>query len=189
MRFGQLTSELQDQLNKVQPYSFPGMPDRYACRLVMKDGRVFDRVMLSEIQEEEVNWRDRWILPPLAGVLMKLGVIPKIMADGFPEETLEKFLKIEDVKSIESSPLQTPARIYGKIISAGETGMGYYQFELHLADGRSVRCFSSGEFEFLDLPTGVTPDMIVDVVPLERGAEDCIGCDARSYWCWFRRLG
>ena len=115
--------------------------------------------------------------------LVRLGAVREITE----EQTLQAFVKVEDVAAIDQSVEQTPLNVYRKIREAGETGMGYYIFSLRLSDGRSLKCFSGGGFEFLRLPSGVAPHMIQDVTPCVRDASDVECRDAETSMCLYRR--
>lgn len=198
MRVGYISSRLQAQLASIEPLTDPSnrFALKHAGRAILRDGTTRERVVFSRV-DEGVNERlanMSKLRLDWAPILKRCDVAPEIaeiflrMQDNayrkLEEEVSDTEISIDDVESIELSPLQTPVDVYRKIASFGETGMGYHWFELILADGRRLPCFSLGEFGFLDLPQDAAPADIVDAQPLKcddpRPSE---AVDAQQYRC------
>lgn len=90
----------------------------------------------------------------------------------WPEHDMHKRqVSIADVTQIDESPRRLPAQLATKMYEAGETGMGYSTFTLVLCDGRQVPASAGNAVDFVELPQGVTGDMVVDLIPHEAGEQ------------------
>jgi hypothetical protein len=100
------------------------------------------------------------------------------------EDEAKKYVLIEDVASIENSPVRLPAHLANKMYRAGESGMGGCVFTLILKDKRCLPQISGNAVDFPSLPDGVTPDMIMDLIPHE-GREESPSEGPDYYWCLY----
>jgi hypothetical protein len=70
----------------------------------------------------------------------------------------------QDVSAVLACPSQMPARFARQIHDAGESGMGYHIYVVHLADGNSfVHVAGNLVIDLVDLPNGYTPQNITQV--------------------------
>jgi hypothetical protein len=82
----------------------------------------------------------------------------------------DRDVSINDVIEIESSPTRLSAKVAMKISADGETGMGYYALTLLTEDGRGIPCISDNP-DWVELPNGISPRQITDVIPHEGRSE------------------
>jgi len=161
--FGVLPDHLRQQLLAVEP-SKDWLMEYRPCRVILNDGSAYDRVYVAEYRSYIKAW-GRW-----------------------PDQDPGKqSLRIEDVHSIVESPVRLPARFANQMYAAGESGMGYCTFVLGLRDGRQLSFVSGNTVDFLDLPSEVTPDMIVEILP--HAGTRKLGDyrhGAPYYWCLYR---
>ena len=73
------------------------------------------------------------------------------------------YVPVDQIRSIEPSPLQIPPEFVNKIYEVEETMMGGIIFYLYLGMGRRVRCCYGGLCDFVQLPKRYTPADITDV--------------------------
>lgn len=157
-----ISPDLLAQLRRVEP-STDGMMEYRPCLARLKDGRELDRVY---VVEEDAYW-SAW------------GVYPE-------DDRGKSSVNLGAVESIEESPSRLPVAIANRIYEAGESGMGYCMFRLVLRDGRALPCVTGNAVDFVNLPPGVTPDMVVDVRH-ERVDTRSQYCPAADYhWCLYR---
>lgn len=157
-----ISSDLLEQLRRVAP-STDGMMEYRPCLVRLKDSRELDRVYVVE----EDAYLSVW------------GVYPE-------DDHGKSSVNLNDVASIEDSPTRLPAAIANRIYEAGESGMGYCTFHLVLRDGRALSCVTGNAVDFVNLPPGVTSDVIVDVRH-ERVDTRYQYCPAADYhWCLYR---
>jgi hypothetical protein len=74
---------------------------------------------------------------------------------------------MKEVEGIEESPSRLPAMLANKMYEAGESAMGGCFFTLFLSDARRRPCETGNAVDFVDLPSGVSPEMIIDLLPHE----------------------
>jgi hypothetical protein len=77
----------------------------------------------------------------------------------------KRLVPIESIVAVESSPSRLPVRFANELYEAGESAMGGCFFRLVLRDGRRLSCETGGAVDFLDWPSGVTPNDVVEVIP------------------------
>ena len=99
------------------------------------------------------------------------------------------FLDVSEVASIEDSPVRLPPALANLIYKAGESGMGYSIFTVHLRDGRTVPFLTGNAVDFPDWPAGIEPAEAVSVEPhvgrdqLREG--DSGGSSLGYVWCLY----
>lgn len=160
-----IRSELQAQLLKVEP-SRDRRREYRPCRVHLRGGGVLERALLVEAKSHERLW-GLWL------------------QHSEPEDNIS----IEDLSGIMESPARLPARLATKAYEAGETGMGSRVFTLVLRDGSSVAGAVANIVDFLELPRGVTPDTIVDLIPHEQGQlrqDQATIMSGKFSWCFYR---
>lgn len=138
------------------------------CKITLLDGRSFDRVYVQNANPFRLYWGN------------------------WPDEDQgKKFLLIENIGNIEESPVRLPANLANKMYKAGESSMGGCVFTLVLNNGKKLTYSTGNVVDFLNLPPGVNPNMIKDLLPhvgkevfrdrlpreFERGAE--------YFWCLY----
>ena len=157
-----ISEELFRQLLEVEP-SRDGEMEYRPCRVRLTDGQTLDRIYIADATKYLGHW----------------GIWPEF-------DSYKRSVPIDDVLSIEESPSRIPARLANKMYEAGESAMGGCIFTLVLADGRRVACTTGNAVDFLELPSDVTPAMMVDLLPHEgRDAREPIqGAD--FFWCLYR---
>jgi hypothetical protein len=157
-----ISEELLRQLLDVEP-SLDGEMEYRPCLVRLTDGQALDRVYVADAATYQGLW----------------GIWPEF-------DPGKQTVPIDDVRRIEESPSRIPARLANKMYEAGESAMGACFFTLVLNDGRRVPCVTGNAVDFLELPAGVTPAMMVDLLPHERReASDPIrGAD--YIWCLYR---
>lgn len=133
-----------DQLERLRtiPASTDGKMEYHPCRVTLRDGRVLDRVYIAEAKAYRKAWR-RWPT----------------------DETGMRSVAIEDVVTIEESPLRLPVQFANRLYQSGETGSGYVAFTIILQDGRHVPCITGHAVDFPAWPSGITPNMVSGVLP------------------------
>ncbi len=77
----------------------------------------------------------------------------------------KRSLDIDTVAEIEESPLRLRADFATKVYEAGESGMGYCVFRLILSDGEALDCVTGNAVDFLNWPTDIAPNSVVDLIP------------------------
>jgi hypothetical protein len=125
-----LTRDQAAQLRLIEPTS----PGCYPCQVLLKDGRLIDRVLVIAAGNLAPDWSPG-----------------------------SRDLRVEDVAEFQESPFRVPAPL-ARRAEGEESGMGYLIFTLVLEDGRRLPYSSGGLVDFAHLPDGVTSDMIVDLV-------------------------
>jgi hypothetical protein len=169
-RYPTITVELLEQLVAVEPSIDASVTDltlEYrACSVRLLDGSIDDRVLVQESRP----WIDIW------------GVWPD-------EDPGKREVSIRDVAEIASSPLRLPPRLATKMYAAGEPGMGYCVFTLVLADGRRIPRATGGVVDFVELPPGVRPDNVVDLLPHDGDTAQASDHSGDYAWCLYERPG
>jgi hypothetical protein len=146
MMFGERTYapiryDLLDQLLRVEA-SKDGTIEYRPCSVLLRQGELFERVYVMN-RDMYVQVGGIWPDPP----------------------DVSTALAIENVDWIEDSPHRLPQEIATKIYEAGETGLGFRVFTLVLENGSRLPFSTGRQVDFLELPPGVTPWDIVDVLP------------------------
>jgi hypothetical protein len=155
-------SELLAQVGAVTPSGGRRLLYR-PCEVVLKDGRVVDRVYVQEAW----TWKQTW------------GVWPE-------DDRGKSSIAIDDVASIRESPSRIDPRLATRLLDAGESGMGYSRFTLVLRDGRRINTMTGGAVDFPGLPDGVAASDVVDVIPHEHvGMLDTKLPDPPYWWCLY----
>jgi hypothetical protein len=72
---------------------------------------------------------------------------------------------IRDVAVITESTERLPAPLADEVYAAGESGMGYRIFTVHLRDGGSIPFLTGNAVDFPDWPVNVDPLNAVGVEP------------------------
>jgi hypothetical protein len=161
-----IPAQLRSQLLRIEPSQDRELEYR-PCTVHLNDGSVHDRVYVVEAEPYIRKW----------------GIWPD-------HDVHKRHVSIADVTRIEESPSRLPASVASKVYEAGESGMGYSVFTLVLCDGRQLPTSAGNAIDFVELPEGVTHDMIVDVIPHQarstsepaRGAAQ----SASFSWCLYR---
>ena len=150
-----------EQLKKVKPSQDKGL-NYYPCKVVFCGGEVLDCVYIVEAQEYIKVW-GRW-----------------------PEsDPGKRHIDIKTVEKVFESSKRLPAHLANKMYKAGESGMGYCAFTIVLKDGREINCVTGNAVDFLELPSDVNTDMIIDLIPHSRSANYLKG--ANYYWCIYSK--
>jgi len=130
----------------VEP-SIDGDLEYRPCLVHLHDGRALDRVYVVQAEPYVRLW----------------GIWPE-------HDQGKRSLSIDEVAQITESPSRLPARLATKMYEAGESGMGYCRFVLTLRDGRQLHYVMGDAVDFVELPSGVTPDDVLDLRPHEGAA-------------------
>lgn len=126
---------LADQLARV-PTSRNRLLDYAPCLVRLHSGEVLSRVYVVEESAFLEVWGD---------------------------DPNRPFLDVTEVASIEDSPMRLPPALANVIYEAGESGMGYTIFTVHLRDGRVVPFLTGNAVDFPDWPAGIDPEGAVSV--------------------------
>jgi hypothetical protein len=97
-------------------------------------------------------------------------------------------LDVTEVASIEDSPVRLPAALANLVYGAGESGMGYNIFTVHLRDGRTVPFLTGNAVDFPDWPPGIEPAEAVSVEPhvgRDQFREGRSGGSPGYVWCLY----
>jgi hypothetical protein len=132
-----LPLELVEQLARV-PVSRDRNLEYSPCRVRLRSGEVLPCVYVVEESAFLAVWGD---------------------------DPSRPFLDISQVASIEDSPARLPADLANILYMAGESGMGYFIFTVHLQDGRTVAFLTGGAVDFPDWPPGIDPAEAISVEP------------------------
>ena len=136
----------------------------YPCKVVLKSGSYLDYVYLTEASK----WYESW------------GVWPK--------EDKGKFsIRLEDIRSVESSPSRLPATFANKLYSAGESGMGYSIYTVVFSDGTQQAYGGGNAVDFIDFPQGQSVDTVADVLPHVGRDDPLIRIRPNYHWCLYRK--
>jgi hypothetical protein len=132
-----LPKRLMQQLARV-PVSHDRFMHYAPCLVRLRSGRVCPRVYVAEESEYLALW----------------GYDPSRPA-----------ISIRHVGAIEDSPLRLGPTLADRVYEAGESGMGYTIFTVHMKDGRSLPFSTGGAVDFPNWPPGVDPKDAVSVEP------------------------
>jgi hypothetical protein len=130
----------------------------YPCRVVTRDGRVFDRVYVQSREPYLTHW----------------GVLPF-------DDRHKGWIAISEIVDLEESHQRLPPHLAEKVYQKGESGMGVTKFRVDFRDGTSSAVMSGNAVDFIPLPEGLTGADVVQVHPgIGRGEHTVLG--ARYYW-------
>lgn len=138
-RVPELPQQLRPALEAV-PVSRDGSTVYRPCEVELDDGQVVDGVYLIEARSYFSKW----------------GVAPW-------NDSWKRHVLVEHIRGLRDSPTRLPPAIADELYKHGEDGMGYFVFELVLADGRVLACQTGDAVDFVDLPDGVTSHQVVGV--------------------------
>ena len=159
----QLRPELTPQLEDVEP----SVDDTYEyrpCRVKLADG----------------GWRDRVYVGEAFRYIQRSLIWPW-------NARVNRYIPLDNVSAIESSPTRIPANLASKIYSAGESGMGYCIFTLITDIGRRIPRLTGNAVDWIDLPSGIEPHNLVDVLPHEGPRDERLTQSGPPYsWCLYR---
>jgi hypothetical protein len=158
-----LPPDLLEQVESV-PISVHPFFDYRPCRVTLRDGRVLDRVYLSEVRL----------------YYTQLVSDPHSPAPG-------QMIDMREVVKVEESPDRLPIDFANKMYLHGESSIGLRRFKLELKDGRELFCLTGKPVDFVDLPDGVKPADILELHPHARAPEESYDCGSREFfWCLYR---
>jgi hypothetical protein len=75
------------------------------------------------------------------------------------------YLDVSKIDAIEDSPFRLPASLANVVYEAGESGMGYSIFTVHVRDGRSLPFLTGNAVDFPDWPRDVDPRDAIAIEP------------------------
>jgi hypothetical protein len=134
-----ISAELFEKLKRVPPSREWDML-YYPCRVVLRDGRVFDRVFVQPREPYLTQW----------------GNLPF-------EDRHKGWIAISEIVDLEESPVRLPPHLADKIYGKGETGMGYTIFRVDYRGGKSRDVVTGSAVDFIPLAEGETSADVVGV--------------------------
>jgi hypothetical protein len=145
------------KLNRITPSRDRDML-YYPCRVVTRDGRVFDRVYVQPREPYLTYW----------------GILPF-------DDRHKGWIAISEVVDLEESPLRLPPQLAERVYEKGETGMGYTSFRMDFRNGNHRAVTTGGTVDFIPLREGETG---ADVVRVHTGIGRLENTDLapRYYW-------
>jgi hypothetical protein len=138
-----LPEPIRKKLAAITP-SRSGGCSYYPCTARLHDGRRVPRVLFSERGEFEALW----------GPMSDEDI-----------DRLDCMVSLTQIRDIDESRERLGAEFANQLYSAGESGMGYIVFQVVLEDGRRFDYLTGDIVDFLEMPEGVDPTMIVAVIP------------------------
>ena len=159
-RYAQLPDHIRDALQRI-PSTDGGYIVYYPCRVTLRSGPVLDTVYI----EPEKPYLRAW------------GVYPE-------DDKAKRWVRIEDILTVEDSPTRLPARFANEIYRAGESGMGYTIFTVVFADGERQAYSTGNAVDFIRYPEGKGFGDVVAVEPHE-GRENRPVPNPQWYWCLY----
>lgn len=161
-KYPPLSLELAAQLDSISITTHAGVTYR-PCRVSLLDGKCLDCVFLVDAQEYIKVW-GMW-----------------------PDQDEDKGeVLIGDVVRIEPSPYCLPARFAQRLYDAGESGMGYIQFEIVYRWGSRSSHISGNAVDFVTLAPGKKIEDVTRVKPHSgRNAKRQFPAPKYS-WCLYR---
>jgi len=136
----------------------------YPCRVNLKNGKVENCVYLIEAQSYINAW----------------GVWPD-QRNGVRE------ISASDIVKIEPSPFRLPAPLAQYLYRKGESGMGYYLFEILYKDGLRSAHLAGGRVDFVNLKPGKSMPDVAEVLPT-RSQDPLPQYEAPEYcWCLYEK--
>lgn len=154
-----LGAHLEDQLSKVQ--SADGLT--HPCSVIMRDGKVIDRVYFAEAETWFVQW----------------GVWPE-------DDPGKTSIDPGEVAELRESPSRLPVQFASKLYEAGESGMGYTIFTLIFRDGSRAAFVAGNAIDFIDYPVGQSPATVVDAIPHVGRGDPTMRTSPSYAWCLYR---
>jgi hypothetical protein len=160
-RYHTLPEHIRDALIRIEP-SHDGKLRYYPCRVTLKSGQVLDTVYIVPEKPYIKYW----------------GVYPE-------DDRAKRWIRIEDVATVEDSPTRLPAHFANEIYRRGESGMGYTIFTVIFADGLRQACVTGNAVDFIRYPVGKSPQDVVSVEPHEGRRDDSLVKAPEWYWCLY----
>ena len=154
---GPIPAVLSEKLKSITP-SRNGDMAYYPCRVVIRDGRVFDRVYVQPRQPYLAHW----------------GILPF-------NDHHKGWIAISEIVDLEESPFRLPPDLAGQIYEKGETGMGVTKFGVVFRDGTRLAVMTGNAVDFIPLPEGATGADATYVYPIT-GWEEHTELAPRYYW-------
>jgi hypothetical protein len=139
---GPISAMLFEKLNRITPSRDRDML-YYPCRVVIRDGRVFDRVYVQPREPYLTYW----------------GILPF-------DDRHKGWIAISEVVDVDESPLRLPPHLAEKVYEKGETGMGFTIFRMDLRGGKSRAVATGNAVDFIPLREG---EKGADVVRVHTG--------------------
>jgi hypothetical protein len=152
-----ISAALLEKLNRITPSQNRDML-YYPCRVVTRDGRVFDRVYVQPREPYLTHW----------------GKLPF-------DDPHKGWIAISEIVDVEESPLRLPPKLAEQIYQQGETKMGVHMFRVDFRQGTSSAVMTGNAVDFIALPEGVTGADVVWVHPLT-GYDEHTELGPRYYW-------
>jgi hypothetical protein len=140
-RYSPLSSELREQLVLIEPSRHGSLQYR-PCKVTLDDGGEQDFVLFARAGDYFALW----------------GVWPV-------NDSEKQSVAVEQVVSVEESSYRLPSALANALYELGESGVGYFVFTVVLQDGRHLPFVTGNAIDFPALPSGVTTNDIVDVLP------------------------
>ncbi len=160
MKYSPLPKALSRQLRRVTP-SHNGSVEYRPCAVVLRTGESLPRVYIVEESAYLEHWR---VLPG--------------------EDSGRRAVCIESVKSVSESPYRLPASLANEVYRSGESGMGYYVFQVLFRNGVRQSYLTGGAVDFIDSPPGCVVADAVAVFP-HAGRQDAREQTMDYYWCLY----
>lgn len=160
-RYSPLSEPVREALSGIEP-SRDGQLEYFPCRVVLRDGQILNNVYI----EPEKPYLRQW------------GVYPE-------DDEGKKWIRIDDIASVEDSPIRLPARFANEIYRNGESGMGYTIFRVVFADGSRQTCLTGNAVDFIRYPSGKGPADVVSVIPHAGREDDSAVRSPGWYWCLY----
>lgn len=160
-RYCRLPEDIRKQLVRIAP-SHDGEALYYPVRAVLRDGQTFDAVYIVAEKPYLRNW----------------GVYPE--GDRF-----KRWVRIEDIATVDNSPIRLPAKFADELYRQGESGMGYTVFTVLFADGTKQACLTGNAVDFIRYPEGQTQKDVVAVRAHEGRRDDSLVKAPEWYWCLY----
>jgi hypothetical protein len=161
MHYEKLPPHLQAALFAIEP-SICGDLQYRPCTVTLKNGDVSDIVYVVPADPYIRQW----------------GVWPE-------NDRGKKSVRIEDVASIEESPIRLPPKFANELYNAGESGMGYTIFTVVFSDGERHAYSAGGAVDFIRYPSGKGPANVVGVLPHVGRNNQNISQVPPYYWCLY----
>jgi hypothetical protein len=159
-RYPQLPELVRNALGDIEP-SKDGDLSYYPCRVSLRDGSALDAVYI----EPEKPYLRMW------------GVYPE-------DDRGKRSVSIDEVVTVEDSPLRLPAQFANEIYRNGESGMGYTIFTVFFSDGTRQACATGNAVDFIRYPYGKRPSDVIAVLPHEGRNADPVSAP-HWYWCLY----
>ena len=156
-KVGPIPAVLFEKLNRITP-SRNGEMLYYPCRVVTRDGRMFDRVYVQPRQPYLSHW----------------GILPF-------NDPHKGWIAISEFVDLEESPFRLPPDLAGQIYEKGETGMGVTKFRVVFRNGTNLAVMTGNAVDFIPLPEGVTAADALHAFPLT-GWDEQTELAPRYYW-------